>query len=182
NDKFIKKLNDTNRVVTIEASKDVKIKLQSGEADVILHEDIKANTLNTIKYKLKLIPKEVRISTSSINDLMWEDTKNATNTDINWEKAQRYCEDLQIADYDDFRLPTIDELSELYDYKEKIYNGFGGKFYWSDTTYSDEHKVWNYSVVKNFEDGRNEKSIKEFAQGRVRCVRDIKTNMKDENE
>ncbi|MGB5868129.1 MAG: PEGA domain-containing protein, partial [Arcobacteraceae bacterium] len=42
NDKFIKKLNDTNRVVTIEASKDVKIKLQSGEADVILHEDIKA--------------------------------------------------------------------------------------------------------------------------------------------
>lgn len=181
NDKFIKKLNDTNRVVTLEANKDVKIRLQNGEADVVLHEDLKANRLNTIKYNLKLIPKDVRIYTSTINDLMWEDTKDATNTNINWEKAQRYCQNLEIAQYDDFRLPTIDELSELYDYKDKIYNGFGGKFYWSGTTYSDEHNVWNYSVVKNFEDGTNQKSIKEFEQGRVRCVREIK-KMKEKNE
>lgn len=172
--KFIKNLHDTNRVISVKSGEDIKIKLQDGYADVVLETDITRNTPNTIKYKLKHIPKEVRLYTSSINSLMWEDTKDATNTNITWDKAKVYCQNLEIAHYNDFRLPTINELSELYEHKDEIYNGFGGKFYWSSTIYDDNYKVWSYSIVKNFEDGTNKKSIKEFENGRVRCVRDIK--------
>jgi len=172
-DKFIKKLEDTNRVVTVEANKNTKINLEDGYARTEMFKDIKANTLNTLQYTLITIPKEVRLYTSTVNELMWEDTKEAVNTDINWEKAYKYCQNLKIADYEDFRMPTIEELQELYDNKDAIYNGFGGKFYWSDTTFQSDKKIWDYSSVKNFEDGEESRSIKEFDQGRVRCVRDI---------
>ena len=181
NDKFIKKLNDTNRVVTMEAGKNIKIRLLNGESEVTFIKDIKAKTANTLKYKLITTPKEVRLYTSTVNNLMWEDTKEAANTNINWDKANTYCANLKIAHFYDFRLPTINELTELYEHKDKIYNGHGGKFYWSSSTFKDEHKVWDYSVVKNFEDGQNQKSIKEFEEAKVRCVRDIKIKNKKMN-
>lgn len=173
NDKFVKKLNDTNRVVNVETGKSIKIRLLDGESEVTFIKDIKAKTLNTLKYKLTTTPKEVRLFTSTLNNLMWEDTKDAVNTNINWAKANTYCANLKIAHYEDFRLPTINELQELYENKDLIYNGYGGKFYWSDAEFKDNQKIWTYSVGKNFEDGTNQKSIKEFEQARVRCVRDI---------
>jgi len=183
NDKFVKKLNDTNRIVNIKAGKKIKIRLENGDADVEYIKDIKAKTINTLKYKLITIPKDVRLYTSIVNELMWEDTKDAVNTNINWSKANTYCADLKIANYEDFRLPSIDELQELYENKDKIYNGFGGKFYWSDESFQDEKKIWNYAIGKNFEDGTNQKSIQEFEQARVRCVRDIEIkNNKVEHE
>lgn len=173
NDKFIKSLKRTNRMVTLEADENIKINLVDGYSRAEMYKDIKANTLNTLEYELITIPKEVRLYTSTVNDLMWEDTKEAANTNINWEKGYTYCTNLKIAQYEDFRMPTINELQELYENKDAIYNGFGGKFYWSDSTFDGDKKIWNYSIVKNFEDGTNQKSIKEFDQGRVRCVRDI---------
>jgi len=173
NDKYIKKLNGSNRMIEVEADSEVKLNFEEGYARNEYIEDIKANTVTTLQYKLILIPKAVRLYTSSIYELMWEDTKEATNTDIDWDKAKMYCENLTIAHYDDFRLPSIDELDELYDNKEEIYNGFGGKFYWSDSSYQDDNAIWSYSMGKNFEDGTHHKSVKEFNKGRVRCVRDI---------
>ncbi len=173
NDKFIKKLNDSNRVILVDADKNMKIRLVNGYDSISFTKDIKAKTFNTIKYTLLKIPKEVRLYTSNINNLMWEDTLEAANKNVNWKQAFLYCENLQYGKYDDFRLPTIDELDELYEYKDKIYNGFGGKFYWSSTTFQDKYKIWDYSRVKNFENGIVKKSIKEFEKGRVRCVRDI---------
>jgi len=172
-DKFIKILQDTNRVVQLEANKNTKIKLIDGDSRLEMVKDIKANTLNTIKYELITIPKDIRLYTVTINDLMWEDTKEAANTNVNWEDANRYCENLEIAHYNDFRLPTIEELQELYDNKDEIYNGYGGKFYWSDVTFTSEKKIWDYSQVKNFDDGLEKRSVKEFEEGRVRCVRGV---------
>lgn len=173
NDKFVKKLNDTNRIVKIKAGKKIKIRLENGDADVEYIKDIQAKMVNTLHYKLITIPKAVRLYTATINELMWEDTKDAVNTNVNWAKAKSYCTNLKIAHYEDFRLPSIDELQELYEDKDKIYNGFGGKFYWSDESFQDEKKIWSYSIGKNFEDGINQKSIQEFEQARVRCVRDL---------
>ena len=179
NDKFIKKLNDSNRVVDIEAGKKIKIRLENGDSDVEYMKDIKAKTFNTLEYKLITIHKDVRLYTSSINDLMWEDTKDATNTDITWPKARTYCQDLKIAQYDDFRLPSIEELDELYENKDKIYNGHGGSFYWSATSFQDDKNIWIYAIGKNFEDGVTQKSIQEFEKARVRCVRDIEIQNKE---
>jgi hypothetical protein len=171
--KYIKKLHAENRIVTMEAGENVKIDLIDGDGKAHYIKDIKTKNINTLKYHLVRVPKAVRLYTSTINDLMWEDTKEATSTNINWNNAQLYCSNLKIADYDNFRLPSINELSELYDNKDDIYNGFGGKFYWSSSTFKDEYEVWDYGEVMNFENGLTQKSIKEFEQGRVRCVRDI---------
>lgn len=45
--------------------------------------------------------------------LMWAGKDNGK--DVNWHKAAKYCRDLQLAGYSDWRLATIDELRKIYD-------------------------------------------------------------------
>ena len=186
NDSFIKELNDVNRIITIDADQKAELQLADGYARTKMNRNIKADGTQTIKYTLTMIHKDVRLYTETINNLMWEDTKESVNTNINWIKAAAYCEGFEKGKYVDFRLPTIEELDELYENKDLLYNGFGGKFYWSSTTFKDDFKIWEYSQVKSFEDGINKKSVKEFEEGRVRCVRDIteeeKKMIREENE
>lgn len=182
NDNFIRRLHDTNRVVAVDAGENVKILLKNRYSEVLFYKDISAQEFLTLEYTLKSTPLDVRLYTASIDDLMWEDTKEAANTDINWKEANKYCESLLFGPFDDFRLPTIEELNSLYEQQEKIYNGFGGTFYWSSTTFKDGFGVWDYSRVKNFEDGEIHKSVKEFNKGRVRCVRDHYEEIEEEIE
>jgi len=185
-DTFIKELNESNRVITIDADQNTNFRLLDGDSRTNINKDIQSDGLQTVEYKLKKIHKDVRIYTETIDDLMWEDTKEARNTGINWEKAVTYCEEFEVGEFDDFRMPTIDELDQLYDNKDLIYNGFSEMFYWSSTTKKDEFKLWEYSEVKNFENGTNKTSVKEFRNGRIRCVRNItkeeKAMIRDENE
>ncbi len=44
--------------------------------------------------------------------LMWAASDNGR--DIDWRRATRYCNDLELASYSDWRLPTLDELEGLY--------------------------------------------------------------------
>lgn len=46
-------------------------------------------------------------------NLMWAAKDNGG--DINWEDAQSYCENYRGGGYTDWRMPTQDELAELYD-------------------------------------------------------------------
>ncbi|MFH1958468.1 MAG: Ig-like domain-containing protein [bacterium] len=50
--------------------------------------------------------------------------------------AFEWAEDLDYKGYTDWRLPTIDELKELYDYG-RSYIGYDTQFYWSSTMASD---------------------------------------------
>lgn len=50
--------------------------------------------------------------------LMWASRDNGGN--INWQSARSYCEDYRGGGYTDWRMPTQDELAELYD-DSKIY-------------------------------------------------------------
>jgi hypothetical protein len=45
--------------------------------------------------------------------LMWSKTDNGF--DINWDDAKEYCEKLELAEFNDWRLPTISELKTLID-------------------------------------------------------------------
>jgi hypothetical protein len=45
--------------------------------------------------------------------LMWEGKDNGN--DITWGKAIKYCSNLRLAGYSDWRLPTVDELEGIYD-------------------------------------------------------------------
>ena len=43
--------------------------------------------------------------------LIWMARDNAM--DIDWRRANQYCEDLELADFHDWRLPTLDELQGI---------------------------------------------------------------------
>ena len=45
--------------------------------------------------------------------LMWAGKDNGR--DASWQKAMRYCRDMGLARYSDWRLATIDELQGIYD-------------------------------------------------------------------
>jgi Protein of unknown function (DUF1566) len=46
--------------------------------------------------------------------LMWAGRDNF-GRDLNWRQATKYCRDLRLAGYSDWRLATIDELEGIYD-------------------------------------------------------------------
>lgn len=45
--------------------------------------------------------------------LMW--TAEDNGNDITWGKAIKYCQNLSLAGYSDWRLPSVDELERIYD-------------------------------------------------------------------
>jgi uncharacterized protein DUF1566 len=57
--------------------------------------------------------------------LMWAGRDNFGN-DLNWHQAAKYCLDLRLAGYTDWRLPTIGELEGIYDRSANAV-GLGGK-------------------------------------------------------
>ena len=55
--------------------------------------------------------------------LMW--TKKDNGSDVNWQKARMYCRNLRLAGYSDWRLPAIDELSDIYDANANVEGQLG---------------------------------------------------------
>ncbi len=53
--------------------------------------------------------------TDSTNNLMWQDNAVVKTDKYTWEGAISYCEGLSHAGHDDWRLPTIIELSSIVD-------------------------------------------------------------------
>ncbi len=51
--------------------------------------------------------------TDPVTGLMWAGKDNGKA--VNWQRAKKYCRDLRLTGYSDWRLPTIDELQEIYD-------------------------------------------------------------------
>jgi hypothetical protein len=54
-----------------------------------------------------------KIWTDPATRLMW--VKEDNGSDVNWQKAGNYCRNLRLGGYSDWRLPSIDELSGIYD-------------------------------------------------------------------
>jgi hypothetical protein len=79
--------------------------------------------------------------------------------------AAKVCDDLVIEDiYDDWHLPSQDELNKLYINRAEV-GGFTGQFYWSSTEFSDA-KAW----FQNFVDG-DQDHLDKNTSGSVRAVR-----------
>ena len=99
-------------------------------------------------------------------------TDGASNTvtavdnmgDIGVEFAAKICSDLLSHGYDDWYLPSSDELNALYLNREAIGN-LESQWYWSSTE-ADDNDAW----LQNFADGFSHAASKGLL-ARVRCVR-----------
>ncbi len=81
--------------------------------------------------------KEVVIDTETC--LMWQDNIDTKTVQKTWQEAINYCDDLNFANFNDWRLPNINELYTTFDTYE-YGKGFKSVFvnvdweYWSSTT------------------------------------------------
>ena len=51
--------------------------------------------------------------------LMWQDNKDVVENNYRWGEALKYCQELQLAGYKDWRLPTVSELMTLNDFTNR---------------------------------------------------------------
>ena len=86
---------------------------------------------------------------------------------MTWDKAHEHVQTLNYGGYNDWILPTIDELNKIYENKNRLDN-FQGDFYWSNTEY-DAFLAWN----QLFSIG-NQYSLSKNNRYRVRAVRRFK--------
>ena len=97
--------------------------------------------------------------TDTATGLMWQQDEAGL---MNWETALSYCENLQLAGYDDWRLPNINELQSLVDYStyypaidHYAFPNAVSSLYWSSTTaarttYYAWHVHFYYGYVANY--------------------------------
>ena len=108
-------------------------------------------------------------------NLMWQDNGDG-NHDMTWQEAFRYAKKLnreKFAGFDDWRVPTIEELKTIVDYDRynpairKEFKNVVSGYYWSSTTdASDSSGAW-YVDFNGGGDGWYRKSASNY----VRCVR-----------
>ena len=91
-----------------------------------------------------------------------------------WEAAITYCEGLNYANHQDWRLPNISELQKIIDMTKSdltidpiAFPGTKASLYWSATTYESYDKM---AYVVDFSNGNLLSEDKIFANY-VRCVR-----------
>jgi len=112
----------------------------------------------------------------SLGDRMWEDSEHVTNTKLDFDSANDYCDTLDYAGYDDWRAPNRHELAEIINYGKKnvliddIFNYKNGGNFWTSqprlSSTGDNSKAWSIS----FSDGEayDEPKGSDFY---IRCVR-----------
>jgi len=111
--------------------------------------------------------------TDNVTGLMWQ--QGQSDGMLSWEESLSYCENLNLANYDDWRLPTARELSSLTDWsriKPAINIAYfpltHSDCYWASTTYMhNTSTAW----VSFFGSGGNAYGYKSDEVNYVRAVR-----------
>ena len=106
--------------------------------------------------------------------LMWQDVPENKGTLHTWPEAKVYCEELDLDGFDDWWLPSEQELVSIIDTSrstgrmiKKGFIYFKPRYYWSATTYA-----WNapHAWAISFKDGYAV-SVEKEQQLHARCVR-----------
>ena len=105
--------------------------------------------------------------------LMWQDTRSARNIHKEWRSAQKYCRDLTLDGYSDWRLPTYDTLLDIMAYTKngsRINPAFKNRtvgVYWTNSpSITSAQYAWGINFDKNAA-----VHVDKLNMYHVRCVR-----------
>ena len=103
------------------------------------------------------------------------DNNDSACFDTDGDTAVEYCKGLNLGEFDDWRLPTIEELMYIVDRAKiepsmnNIFENVASNDYWSFSTFVDHKQYGWYTNFSHGIDGWDNKSSKYH----VRCVRDV---------
>lgn len=108
--------------------------------------------------------------------LCWE--KSSQISVSNWNEASNYCENLNLSEKDDWRLPTIQELANVIEtnktglkINETLFPNTFEKNYWSASVYNNNPNMHWFAHFSTGFQGYGYSYNSGYA---VRCIRDIK--------
>lgn len=158
-------LEPGNRIIVNDSNENNNNQYNEGEKDDNINEYI-IPTLQFNDRKLYIYPHDVN------------------KQPINYYESKSYCESLSNYGFEDWFLPTIDDLNEIFQHKETI-GGFKKGRYWSASPYfSIKSKVW----TKDFSDGTSAGLFAgtyysvNIGNISTRCIRSDKDNHEESNE
>jgi hypothetical protein len=176
------------QTIFVGANSSVKIKIDTDEKAT--EHRVKRLAQEKREREARLAKEKAWLSQNSYPDvfsdyetkLFWQDDSDAKNVTKPWltrknydtknymdtsgDTATTYCKNLKLGNFSDWRLPTKDELSDLYRKKQKLQN-VGTLDYWSSTTNaSNTSGAW----LVGFYYGNDFRGTKTFTYY-VRCVR-----------
>jgi hypothetical protein len=106
--------------------------------------------------------------------LIWQDNQAVAENDLNYDEAQKYCKDLELDGFTDWRLPTLKEAYTIVDLtrnRPALKNGFeipDDSRFWTSTLFvkNPDKEAWyismSYGEAGPYKKGR---------MYHVRCVR-----------
>jgi len=111
--------------------------------------------------------------TDPVTGLMW--AKQDNDNTVTWDQGTSYCANLSLAGSSDWRLPTIDELADLYDQTQNVFSfhikgniRLSACCPWSCSTGRDSGTAWSF----RFTDGKRYTTRRGDGLGhRALCVR-----------
>jgi len=131
-------------------SSDVRVSTESYET--AMREYVEATYPDKVT-TYKANQKEQKSYTVMINDLMWQDNKEAVTDPKNWQTSKAYCEALNFAGFSDWRQPHLHELISISDksrperikmeFKNNMSNG-----YWSSKEEDKKASVFSFLTAR----------------------------------
>lgn len=111
--------------------------------------------------------------TDNRTGLEWQDTANVTSDTYHWSNAVAYCDGLSLDGHDDWRLPSVREMTTIlyYGATPTIHTAFSAAdngSYWLSTTVVD---ISTYAYYVSLTAGNIAFSEKATATYKTRCVR-----------
>ena len=124
--------------------------------------------------KQKRWQRSSEIVTDTKLGLMWQDDSRTKSTLKSWKSAKKYCQNLSLGAYNDWRLPSYEELISIADYDRTMpaimpsFKNVMSDSYWMvNETVSDDKYAWFIS----FDVGSVYNDAPKSNEYYVRCIR-----------